>query len=222
MRAWLTPPDIPSTVSGRRILIPDSAAWRAIVSGALTPLTHAYNWEKFGDVTPEDAAARARVMLLQYFQDTNMIGTIAPYITDAPPFGCLPCDGGVYLRADYPALYDILAAAFIVDADTFTTPDLRGRTVVGAGAGAGLTPRAVDESGGAETHELSIGEMPAHRHGLFQVGQLTRGTTIDPPAVWVESTFHPPFVNFTEAVGGGGAHENMPPFVALNYCVVAL
>ena len=220
MRAWLTPENTPTDTVCRRVFIPRDRTWIAAVSGALLPLIYPYNWEKFGAVTPDEAAARAQVMFLDFLRGDCMIGTISAYITSAPPANCLMCDGAMYAREDYPALYDALDSAFIVDADLFAVPDLRGRTVIGAGVGAPTT-RSVGTIGGSESVTLEIDTMPEHRHGLFQVGQLTRGTTIDPPAVYVESAFHPPFVNFTEFVGGGEPHDNMPPFVALNYCVVA-
>lgn len=57
----------------------------------------------------------------------------------------------------------------------FRTPDLRGRFVLGAGAGAGLTARAVGQTGGAEQHVLTSAELPAHAHSIPSV---TSGTDI--------------------------------------------
>ena len=47
---------------------------------------------------------------------------------------------------------------------TFCVPDLRGRGPIGAGAGTGLTARALGTTGGAETHTLQTTEIPAHNH----------------------------------------------------------
>jgi len=49
------------------------------------------------------------------------------------------------------------------------TPDLRGRFILGAGQGPGLTGRNMGESGGEETHLLTVQEMPPHNH-TFGVG----------------------------------------------------
>ena len=44
------------------------------------------------------------------------------------------------------------------------TPDLRGRFIVGSGAGSGLTSRSIGNTGGTETHTLTTGNLPAHNH----------------------------------------------------------
>ena len=44
------------------------------------------------------------------------------------------------------------------------TPDLRGRFIVGAGQGTGLTLRNVNQTGGAETVTLTVNQIPAHNH----------------------------------------------------------
>jgi microcystin-dependent protein len=58
----------------------------------------------------------------------------------------------------------------------YPTPDLRGRFILGAGEGAGLTMRKVGAVGGAETHVLTDEEMPAHAHGMDPGGVMTGGT----------------------------------------------
>ena len=45
-----------------------------------------------------------------------------------------------------------------------STPDLRGRFVVGAGTGSGLSNRTLGTTGGAETVTLAVGHLPAHNH----------------------------------------------------------
>lgn len=102
------------------------------------------------------------------------------------------------------------------------TPDLRGRFVLGAGAGvaAGLTERTIGQTGGAETHTLTVAEMPAHNHPTV-VG------TVGYSASWnssAEATKAPGQgrnnANQTQGsamAGGGQAHNNMPPFYVLAY-----
>jgi microcystin-dependent protein len=51
--------------------------------------------------------------------------------------------------------------------NTRTTPDLRGRFIVGAGTGAvGLTSRDPNVRGGNETTTLTVAQLPAHNHNV--------------------------------------------------------
>jgi len=163
--------------------------------------------------------------------DGFMIGSIFPYINGAVPNNCLPCDGSTHLRADYPNLYAVLDAAFIVDADTFTTPDLRGATVIGAGEAISGTTYTVNQMGGEETVTLDETTLPPHTHsdtGHFH----TSDTTVPSPTLVGEipsplggSTSVPTVTGTASAnitsTGGGEAHANMQPFTALNYAVLA-
>lgn len=53
---------------------------------------------------------------------------------------------------------------------TFQLPDTRGRTLVSAGAGAGLTNRRIGEYNGEEKHALTSGENGPHAHGVTDGG----------------------------------------------------
>lgn len=162
------------------------------------------------------------------------IGQVFPFISAAAPPGTLECDGTTYLRVDYPNLYALLDAPFIVDADHFQTPDLRGRTVVAAGTGSGLTPYAVADTGGEEAHLLTSPELAAHSHGVTDLGHahsegiaLPNATTIGPGAPQPTAL---PGVGVTgvaatgisiQNAGGDVAHENRQPYYALRYAVWA-
>ena len=49
---------------------------------------------------------------------------------------------------------------------SITTPDLRGRFVLGSGKGSGLTNRTVGDTGGVETVALTEAQMPSHSHDV--------------------------------------------------------
>ena len=90
------------------------------------------------------------------------------------------------------------------------TPDLRGRFVLGAGAGPGRTERRVGETGGAEAVALTMTEVPSHSHFMDPPQRFTEmggehSHEISTEAHNANSVFAanpPPFNNFPN--GGGG------------------
>lgn len=84
------------------------------------------------------------------------------------------------------------------------------RTIVGKGSGTFATAGA---TGGAETHTLTIAEMPAHSHRQKVVANS--GNPVDTRCDFVSDTNGTEYdqgVN-TYTEGGGGAHNNMPPYI---------
>lgn len=140
--------------------------------------------------------------------------------------GWLLCDGTTYLRTDYPALFTALGGASspwgLPDGTHFKVPDLRGRTAIGAGTAvgaAGATAHALGSAGGEEAHTLSTAEIPAHSHGA--ISNAGTGGTADVASWTVAGAAAAHSTNFgtTGATGGGGAHNNLPPFATINYMI---
>lgn len=199
----------------RVLSLPNELRVLAAVGDVLSALTIPAVWEDVGGMSPLDMTALIAEAIAGWH---GMIGSIVPMITSqAPPYGLL-CDGSSHARADYPLLYDALDPTYIVDSDSFQVPDLRGRTVIGAGQGIGLTDRPVNSSGGQEQVQLTQAEMPSHVHNFPrpQTGVVTAGVGAPVPVA-----VPPPIPAQTGPTGGDQPHENMPPFVVLNYFVVA-
>lgn len=215
---WITPAnEAPSANACRRFLIPADPDWLAIFMGALDDLRFAVNYEQIGGVTPEVVASTfAAVFDLGNTEDFCMIGVVIPYATSTPPPFTLDCDGATYLRVDYPALYAALDATFLLDADHFQVPDLRGRTVLGIGTGSGLSARSMGDSAGVERVTLDTSEIPSHAHtdGIAVPTVINGG--LEAPA---SSAF--PGSGITGSAGGGASHDNMMPFFALGYAIIA-
>ena len=72
------------------------------------------------------------------------VGTIIMWSSLVPPAGWALCDGKVV--------------------NGVSTPDLRGRFILGSGPGVGLTSRVSGETGGAEAVALKASNLPSHRH----------------------------------------------------------
>ena len=86
---------------------------------------------------------------------------------DQAPLGWSFCDGQVLSIAESPTLFAVLGSAYGGDGlSTFALPDLRGRVLVGAGDGPGLTPRAPGQAIGQESSYVTIAELPPHSHSF--------------------------------------------------------
>lgn len=56
---------------------------------------------------------------------------------------------------------------------TFNVPDFRGRMLLGAGAGSGLTKRHLGQKGGDENRQLIIANLPPHQHNYLAATTYT-------------------------------------------------
>lgn len=157
--------------------------------------------------------------------------TAANVATDPPGF--LLCDGRAVSRTTYADLFAAIGTEWGNGdgSTTFNLPDLRGRAPIGAGTGSGLTARSVGQSGGAETHTLTIGQMPTHGHP-FRASYTNQAS----PATNVNGGFmttttgdsaqsaHTGSASASQGqqIGGEGngqAHNNMQPFAVIRYLV---
>lgn len=90
-------------------------------------------------------------------------GSMAMFAGAAAPTGWLLCNGAAVSRTSNAALFAAIGTTFGAGdgSTTFNVPDLRGRAPIGAGTGPSLSARTLGATGGAETHQLTIAEMPA-------------------------------------------------------------
>ncbi|MBD2515202.1 tail fiber protein [Nostoc sp. FACHB-973] len=92
------------------------------------------------------------------------------YGSTLPAGGWLWMDGASYPVSTYPGLFAAIGYTHGGSGANFNVPDKRGRVGVGAGQGAGLTLRSLGQTFGAETHTLTVSEMPLHNHGVSDPG----------------------------------------------------
>lgn len=169
------------------------------------------------------------------------VGTIILYSAASVPTGYLACDGSLVSRSTYQDLFQTIGT-FYNSGDgvtTFGLPDFRGRTAVGSGAGSGLTARAIGDEIGEEKHALVSSEIPSHTHVLNdgaghdhtwsnrdiaeshtggatplfdtrlapRINGPNNGTSANLSGITVDNN------------GSGVGHENMQPWVAVQFLV---
>lgn len=210
-----------------QVSISFNETWIPAVFSALKALCRPETWE--GTLADINRSTQDAHNLFATGTGTMQIGTILATMLATLPGDWLACDGASHLRVDYPALYAVIDAAYIIDADHFKVPDLRSRSPLGAGQGAGLTNRPVNSQGGAENHVLQSSEMPIHTHAGTTNHGHTAQTFVDPADASVGSEAGFTFLTTgtrtqfgTEASAGGGfGHNNVHPFTAFKFAVVA-
>lgn len=139
------------------------------------------------------------------------------------PNGWAACDGKLLEVKQHQALFSLLGAAFGGDGHTtFALPDLRGRTILGAGA---LHPLADD--GGEASHALTADEIPDHTHtvnasstdGNVPVpgGNVLARTTNQ---IYREADGSATLRSGSIANAGASApHENRQPYLTMLACI---
>jgi microcystin-dependent protein len=141
-------------------------------------------------------------------------GSLQMFAGSASPSGWLTCDGAAVNRTTYAALFAVIGTTYGAGngTTTFNLPDMRGRAPIGVGTGSGLTARALADEVGAETHTLTIDEMPAHSHSVVSTGYRTN--SFDSGTFVGNNT-----AGQTGSTGGGEDHNNMQPSLAVNFII---
>jgi len=176
-------------------------------------------------------------------------GVVMAFAGAAAPTGWLLCSGQNVSRTTYAALFSAIGTAHGVGdgSTTFGIPNLQGRIPVGRDTGQ-TEFDVLGEAGGAKTHALIASEIPAHTHAISLTtssdnhnhsatlkgdsstlahghnevntfssggtGKVTNGTGV------VSSDAHDHTVaGDTASVGGGTVHNNLQPYLVMNYII---
>ena len=185
-------------------------------------------------VTDGDTAAASQYNnLREDVSRAGPVGSLVMWLTDTAPDGWLLCYGQAVSRATYAELFAVLGTTFGSGdgSTTFNLPDMRGRFPLGqddmGGTAAGnVTDAAADTIGGIggeEDHVLTDAEVPPQ--SVTVVTDPNSGSDSGTQAIQqangslsIVTTNLDTIASYTTE-GGGGAHNNMPPYITVNYII---
>jgi microcystin-dependent protein len=162
---------------------------------------------------------------------TPFLGEIRLFGFGFAPKGWAFCDGQILPISQNSALWSILGVTYGGDGkSTFALPNLQGQAAMHPGQGPGLSLHDLGESAGSETVTLVESDLPSHAHqwtacpdpaaertpggallarplgGDLYTFDTTQIVQMAPNAVSVQP-------------GGGQPHNNMQPYLTLNFCI---
>lgn len=183
-------------------------------NGALDVSGDIHGNDFYGNSMYSDGVKLARVDELE----TTPAGSIMAWPSQYPPVNWLICNGQAVSRSTYSDLFAIIGVQFGAGngSSTFNLPDLRGRVAVGHDSSqTEFTP--IGKGAGAKTHTLTTAQMPAHTHGavVWYSGTSTLAGSGTIPIVRANTT------KTTDSAGGGEAHNNLQPYLTVNYIIKA-
>jgi microcystin-dependent protein len=159
------------------------------------------------------------------------IGEIRMFGGNFAPRDWAFCNGQSLPISQNDALFALIGTTYGGDGvNVFNLPNLQSRLPVNNGQGPGLSGYSLGQAGGVEQVTVATSNLPAHSHAVQ--GDAATGTANSPAGnVWANSTgakqFSAPAGSNTTmnsgaiglAPGGGQPHDNMRPFLAVNFII---
>jgi microcystin-dependent protein len=148
-----------------------------------------------------------------------------------PPTGWAFCDGQLMPISQNTALFSLLGTVYGGDGkSTFALPDMQGNAPMQPGQGQGLSLRDLGEMSGVQSITLLQSEMPFHTHnvmttpddGEFKTPAADRVMGRSIGAFLYQSSnagLQLTALQTIGAAGGGLPHNNMQPYLTLNFCI---
>jgi microcystin-dependent protein len=162
----------------------------------------------------------------------QFVAEIRIFACNFPPVGWALCNGQLLPISQNTALFSLLGTYYGGDGkSTFALPDLQADAPMFWGQGPGLTDRALGETSGTPYVTLLESEMPVHPHGLMAnsaAGDLPspaadRSLARSSPFIYKQPSGAAPAQplahNAVATAGGSQPHNNMMPYLTLNFCI---
>lgn len=147
------------------------------------------------------------------------------------PTGWAQCNGQILPISQNTALFSLLGTTYGGNGQsTFALPDLQGNAAMHPGQGQGLSLRDLGEMSGSGDITLLVSEIPLHPHTMQAFA--TPADLKEPQAGAVltrnqnGAIYNTTISNFVQMApqaltpaGGSLPHNNMQPYLTLNYCI---
>jgi microcystin-dependent protein len=144
-------------------------------------------------------------------------GVISMYGGSTAPSGWLLCDGSAVSRTTYARLFSAIGTKYGSGngSTTFNLPNCKGRVPVGLDSSQ-TEFNSLNKKGGEKTHTLTINEMPKHNHAINTQASGTGQWW----ALQTQNIERNPDGGYgTSDTGGGQAHNNLQPYITVNYII---
>ncbi len=153
---------------------------------------------------------------------TPFLGEIKMLSFAFPPKGWAFCNGQLLPINQNQALFSLLGTTYGGDGQTnFALPNLQGRVPLHTGAG--FTQGQV---AGETAHTITVTELPAHTH--VPAASSTAAAASNPvgdlwadgaKAIYNTAGSASMAAQAVANTGGSQAHDNMSPYLVLNFCI---
>ena len=155
-------------------------------------------------------------------------GVISMYGGSTVPSGWLICDGRAVSRTTYSRLFSAIGTTYGAGngSTTFNLPNLKGRVPVGLDTSQ-TEFNSLGKTGGEKKHTLTVNEMPSHNHVMnnssYSDSNINHAVMYGSDLAHVD-THYWNYSNpnlWTSDVGGGQSHNNLQPYITVNYIIKA-
>lgn len=161
----------------------------------------------------------------------QFIGEIRMFTYGFEPVGWLRCEGQRLAIRQYTALFAVLGTVYGGDGtSTFCLPNLGGRMPlhVGGSPSPYLSEHQLGEQGGEATVTLQPSHLPPHTHTVNALTAAASQSAPGPSTLLADAGAVPVYTGAaggmaaratTGTAGASQPHNNMPPYLALSFCI---
>lgn len=157
------------------------------------------------------------------------IGEIRMFAGNFAPAGWLFCDGQLLPIAENETLFQLIGTTYGGDGqETFGLPNLQSRIPMHMGAGRDGITHQLAEMSGTEQETLTTQTIPVHTHAFLASSNTAQNSNPTGQVVaqsaavfmYIEDAASSPLApQALSPVGGSQPHENVQPFLCINYII---